>query len=93
MILWFTVLMIVKFIQVDKLRDCIQNGELVPKDIVLRYVDTQIAENMGKDGIILDGFPRDMTQVSEFEVKVNQYLRIRCTTYIKLRFYSITVFL
>ncbi|KAJ8978768.1 hypothetical protein NQ317_017492 [Molorchus minor] len=58
--------------EVSKLRQCISNGELVPQDIVMRYVESHMADNMDKEGIILDGFPRDMVQVSEFETKFRQ---------------------
>lgn len=36
----------------------------------MKYVESHIADNMGKDGVIIDGFPRDMAQAMEFENKV-----------------------
>lgn len=62
--------------QVNKLRECIGEGELVPQDIVMKYVESHIADNMDKEGIILDGFPRDMSQVTEFETKVSRYYEV-----------------
>lgn len=44
---------------------------MVPLDIVMKYVESHMGDNMEADGIILDGFPRDMTQVTEFETKVS----------------------
>ncbi|XP_018571141.1 adenylate kinase isoenzyme 5 [Anoplophora glabripennis] len=58
--------------EVSKLRDCISNGEMVPQEIVMKYVESHIADNMDKEGIILDGFPRDMLQATEFENKFKQ---------------------
>lgn len=40
------------------------------QNIVMKYVESHITDNMDKNGIILDGFPRDMSQVMEFEAKV-----------------------
>ncbi|CAG9860804.1 unnamed protein product [Phyllotreta striolata] len=55
-----------------KLRDCITNGELVAQDTVSKYVDGIMANNMEKEGLILDGYPRDMAQINEFESKFKQ---------------------
>lgn len=57
-------------VKVKKLRQCITEGELVPQDIVMKYVESFLADNIDKEGIILDGYPRDMHQVTEFETKV-----------------------
>lgn len=54
----------------SKIKECITNGELVPLDIVMKIVESHMASNMTAGGIILDGFPRDMTQAAEFENKV-----------------------
>lgn len=43
----------------------------MPQDIVMKFVESHIADNMDKEGIVLDGFPRDMSQVAEFETKVS----------------------
>lgn len=66
--------------EVNILRECISNGEMVPLDIVMKYVESHMGDNMEADGIILDGFPRDMTQATEFETKVvtvNTYVVIK----------------
>lgn len=57
--------------EVAKLRDCISNGELVPEDIIVKYVEKIMVDNMEKEGLILDGYPRDMEQVTEFELRVS----------------------
>ncbi|KAJ8955549.1 hypothetical protein NQ318_001379 [Aromia moschata] len=58
--------------EISKLRECISNGEMVPQDIVMRYVEAQMATHVDKEGVILDGFPRDMAQAAEFENKFKQ---------------------
>lgn len=37
---------------------------------VLQLVETEMITNKGAQGILMDGFPRDMAQVHEFESKV-----------------------
>jgi len=38
---------------------------------MLQLVESQMTTNMAAQGILMDGFPRDMTQVHEFESKVS----------------------
>ncbi|KAK9510041.1 hypothetical protein O3M35_004914 [Rhynocoris fuscipes] len=47
-------------------------GNLVPQAVVLQLVETQMTTNMNAQGIIMDGFPRDMEQVKDFEDKFKQ---------------------
>ncbi|XP_060518080.1 adenylate kinase isoenzyme 5 [Cylas formicarius] len=58
--------------EIVKIKDCISNGELVPTDIVMKTVESHIMNNINVKGIILDGFPRDMVQIQEFETKFRQ---------------------
>ncbi|XP_015835599.1 adenylate kinase isoenzyme 5 isoform X1 [Tribolium castaneum] len=55
-----------------KIRESISAGELVPLNVVMKFVESHMAANMAAPGIILDGFPRDMTQATEFEAKFKQ---------------------
>ncbi|XP_049821825.1 adenylate kinase isoenzyme 5 isoform X2 [Aethina tumida] len=71
---------------VKKMRECISNGEMVPLEIVMKYVDTNMANNVEAEGIILDGFPRDMTQATEFENKYKQKPTIILLDCSKLQF-------
>lgn len=50
--------------------DAIVSGETVPQDIVMQVVEQQIMLNRDTDGIVIDGYPRDLNQVQEFENKV-----------------------
>ncbi|VEN41207.1 unnamed protein product [Callosobruchus maculatus] len=57
---------------IKKIRECISNGEMVPKDIVMKFINNLMNEHMDKEGIIIDGFPRDMDQARDFEAKYEQ---------------------
>lgn len=56
--------------------DAIVSGEMVPQDIVMQIVEQQIILNRDTDGIIIDGYPRDLNQVQEFENKVICDIRV-----------------
>ncbi|XP_053983249.1 adenylate kinase isoenzyme 5 isoform X2 [Hylaeus volcanicus] len=53
-------------------KEAIVSGEMVPQDIVMQAVEQQIILNRDTDGIIIDGYPRGLTQVQEFETKFGQ---------------------
>lgn len=46
----------------NKMKDFIDRGELVPDDIVVEMVKERIKEDDCKNGYILDGFPRTVSQ-------------------------------
>lgn len=50
--------------------EAIVSGEMVSQDIVMQVVEQQIILNRNTDGIVIDGYPRDLNQVHEFEDKV-----------------------
>ncbi|KAG5345942.1 KAD5 kinase, partial [Acromyrmex heyeri] len=52
--------------------DAIVSGEMVPHDIVMKLVEQQILLNRDSDGIVMDGYPRDLNQVQEFQTKFGQ---------------------
>lgn len=52
--------------------DAIVSGEMVPHDIVMKLIEQQILLNRDSDGIVIDGYPRDLNQVQEFENKFGQ---------------------
>ncbi|XP_032669054.1 adenylate kinase isoenzyme 5 isoform X2 [Odontomachus brunneus] len=52
--------------------EAIVSGEMVPHDIVMQLVEQQILLNRDSDGIVMDGYPRDLNQVQEFESKFGQ---------------------
>lgn len=53
------------------IRSSIVDGELVPLNIVMQLVESHMASHMGSAGIIIDGFPRNTQQATEFENKVS----------------------
>ncbi|XP_063233560.1 adenylate kinase isoenzyme 5 [Bacillus rossius redtenbacheri] len=53
-------------------RRAISTGEMVPQTCVLQLVESQMRTNMSAQGILMDGFPRDINQVTEFENKFRQ---------------------
>lgn len=53
--------------------EAIISGEMVPHDIVMQLVEQQILLNRDSDGIVMDGYPRDLNQVQEFESKVKLF--------------------
>ncbi|XP_045471426.1 adenylate kinase isoenzyme 5 [Harmonia axyridis] len=58
--------------EANRIKECITNGELVPLELVMKYVEANLSMNLMVPGVILDGFPRDMQQVTEFEAKFKQ---------------------
>ncbi|RLU23097.1 hypothetical protein DMN91_005375 [Ooceraea biroi] len=52
--------------------DAIVSGEMVPHDVVMQLVEQQILLNRDTDGIVMDGYPRDLNQVQEFQTKFGQ---------------------
>ncbi|KAL0106489.1 hypothetical protein PUN28_016298 [Cardiocondyla obscurior] len=52
--------------------DAIVSGEMVPHDIVMQLIEQQILLNRDSDGIVIDGYPRDLNQVQEFQTKFGQ---------------------
>ncbi|XP_003698184.1 adenylate kinase isoenzyme 5 isoform X1 [Apis florea] len=52
--------------------EAIVSGEMVSQDIVMQVVEQQIILNRDTDGIVIDGYPRDLNQVHEFEDKFGQ---------------------
>ncbi len=54
-----------------KVKDLMGKGELVPDEIVLEIVNKKISDN-----VVLDGFPRDMKQIS---VDVDKAINLTCS--------------
>ena len=50
-----------------RIRTYIEQGELVPDDITVRLVKKVIMEDEGRQGFILDGFPRTLVQAEALD--------------------------
>lgn len=54
------------------IKEAIAAGEMVPKKSIDKLIENQLLLLSDKKGIIIDGYPRDMNQVKDFEVKVSR---------------------
>lgn len=45
-------------------------GEMVNKESIEKLLHTNIVQLQNKKGIIIDGYPRDINQIQNFEEKV-----------------------
>lgn len=57
-----------------QVKQAVIEGELVNIDTVLGVLESHMGTNMGCEGVIIDGFPRNSQQASEFENKVRKTL-------------------
>lgn len=49
-----------------KAKKFINNGELVPDNITISMIEKELNEEKCRDGFVLDGFPRNISQVEDF---------------------------
>jgi adenylate kinase family enzyme len=52
-------------------KEAITAGEMVNKNTLAKLIENQLNFMKDKRGIIIDGYPREMDQVHEFEEKVS----------------------
>ena len=60
-------------------KECMEKGELVSDDIVIGILKDRIAKDDAKNGFILDGFPRTVSQAEALEemgVKIDKVIEI-----------------
>lgn len=55
------------------IKEAIAAGEMVAKKSIDKLIENQLLLLSDKKGIIIDGYPRDMNQVKDFEVKVSHH--------------------
>lgn len=53
------------------IKEAITAGEMVSKESLDKLLNTNILLQINKKGVIIDGFPRDMSQILEFQQKVS----------------------
>lgn len=56
------------------IKEAITAGEMVTKESLDKLIRSNVLQLVNKKGIIIDGFPRDMTQIHDFEEKVRRQL-------------------
>jgi len=54
-----------------EVREILDEGKLVPDDLIMDIVKQRIIENNGFNGLILDGFPRNINQAKMLEEEVD----------------------
>ncbi|KAK7604835.1 hypothetical protein V9T40_006021 [Parthenolecanium corni] len=59
--------------EAQNLRDTIAAGEMVEMGLVNHLVDQSILSHINTNGIVLDGYPRDLDQLHYMETKYNQH--------------------
>lgn len=63
-----------------KAKEYIENGNLVPDEVVIQIIKERLAEDDCKNGFILDGFPRTIAQAEALEnmgIKIDKVIDIQ----------------
>lgn len=53
------------------IKEAITAGEMVSKESLDKMIHTNLLQLINKKGVIIDGFPRDMNSMNEFQDKVS----------------------
>ncbi len=68
-----------------KIKKYLDRGELVPDDITIKIVEQEIQKYKNTKGILLDGFPRTLTQAKMLdEILKNMNLKINLVLYLRV---------
>ena len=59
-------------------------GELVSDDIMIKMIETRIASDDAKAGVILDGFPRTVNQAEQLDSLLSTNNKLDCVLRIKV---------
>jgi len=54
---------------IDEIKNIVNSGKLVSDDIVLNILQEKLREPASQKGVILDGFPRTLSQLSKYSAK------------------------
>lgn len=54
------------------IKEAIAAGEMVSREILEKLIHSNILQLMNKKGIIIDGYPREMNQILDFQDKVSE---------------------
>lgn len=56
------------------IKEAITAGEMISRESLNKMINANLMQLANKKGIIIDGYPRDMSQIQEFEEKVDSLL-------------------
>lgn len=59
-----------------KIKNAITAGEMINKQSIQKILETHLVNLSDRKGIIIDGYPRDIKQVTDFEEKVFNNIKI-----------------
>lgn len=54
------------------IKEAIAAGEMVSRESLEKLIHSNILQLMNKKGIIIDGYPREMNQILDFQDKVSK---------------------
>ena len=54
------------------IKEAISTGEMVSKSSLDKLINNNLLQLVNKKGVIIDGFPRDMDQILNFQEKVSE---------------------
>ncbi len=69
------------------IKESLTAGEMVNKESIEKLLDKNILQLRNKKGIIIDGYPRDINQVQDFEEKVVEQKYFPYKTFQLYRFF------
>lgn len=55
------------------IKSAIGDGEMVAKNSIDKLIENQLLQLSDRKGVIIDGYPRDVQQVKDFELKVKKH--------------------
>lgn len=71
----------------SSVRSALVAGELVSSDLVMQLLEQQILQNRDANGIVVEGFPRNLNQARDFENKVRYiFLLLFFLFHVSIRF-------
>ena len=59
---------------IEEIKSIVNSGKLVSDDIVINIIEEKVKEQASKEGVILDGFPRTVSQLEKYDKKFPTHL-------------------
>jgi len=64
---------------INEIKTIVHSGKLVSDDIVINIIEEKVKEPASKIGVILDGFPRTVSQLEKYDKKFPTHLVVNIT--------------